>query len=82
MDTFISWLPELLAAGMTAWGARQRLQRSRADAARVAADAARAALAARLEAVSELGQRFADALADGDLPRMAAIERERKARGL
>ena len=46
------------------------------------AGAARAALVKRLERVEDIGTRFAEAMADGDIEAMLAIERERKRAGL
>lgn len=85
MDPFMNHLPELAAAAATLWGVRERMRRSKAQAMAAAAEAAKAALAARLDKVSDIAQRFADALGKpggADLAAMRDIEAERKARGL
>lgn len=87
MDELVRYLPELLGAAGSLWGWRQRVMRSRAEAARAAEAAAKAALVARLEQVSDMGQRFAIALGSAlpDAEKVSilrALERERRAKGL
>lgn len=79
MDQLLGHLPELVAAGTAAWQWRRA---RRANAAKVALEAAKAALEQRLEAVADIGERFAAALLRRDYAQLKAIERERKARGL
>lgn len=75
-------LGELAGLAGTLWGAWETFRRRRAAAREAAAAAARAELERRLVAVSDIAERFAAALREGDLAAMRAIERERKARGL
>lgn len=82
MDWLLNHWAELGAVVSTLWGARERLKRSRAEKARVAAEAVKDVWAAQAEARGRIGERFADALARGDLKAMREIEAERKARGL
>ena len=79
MDSLLHYLPEILAGASTFWAWRQRARRRTAEA---MAAAARAALVKRLERVEDIGTRFAEAMADGDIEAMLAIERERKRAGL
>lgn len=79
MDTLLGYVPEVLAAASALWGWRQRSKRRAAEA---LAAAARAALVKRLQRVGDIGTRFAEAMADGDIEAMRAIERERKRAGL
>lgn len=70
------------AVGPLVWGFLQKRRAKAAAAAAAAAEAARAALEHRLDAQGRLGERFAEALARGDLAEMRALEAERMRRGL
>lgn len=72
MDFLLSHWAELGTLVTTGWAWWERRKRKRAV----------LELEAKLEAVSDIGQRYAKALQRGDLDTMRAIERERRERGL